>query len=152
MKLFANDAPLRAADHTRNLMKTLPFLAALCVSTLAGFAPVSSRAADDEGVALAIVYDTSGSMRESVKDVNGKTSPKYIIANRALAAIAKQIQSFATNSGGPPRKIEAGVFTFEHESAKEAVKFGPFDEAAIEGFARDYSNPSGNTPLGNALT
>lgn len=153
MKLFANDAPLRAADHTRNLMKNFPFLAALIASAVAGFVPVSSKAAEEDGVALAIIYDTSGSMREAVKDVNGKSTAKYIIANRALADIAKQVQAFATNApGSTPRKIEAGVFTFDRDTAREAVKFGSFDEQAIEAFARDYSNPSGNTPLGNALT
>jgi len=125
-------------------------MAALLVLTIAGFAGTAARAGED-GVALAIIYDTSGSMREAVRDANGKSAAKYIIANRALTAIARQIQAFATNSAAGPRKIEAGVFIFDHESAKEAVKFGPFDPAAIESWARDFSSPTGNTPLGNAL-
>jgi hypothetical protein len=113
----------------------------------------SQRATAEEGVAVAIIYDTSGSMKDPVRDQSGKLSPKYVIANRALIAIAKQIQTFATNStGGGPRKIEAGVFVFDKNSAREAVKFGPFDEAAIENFANSFSGPAGNTPLGNALT
>lgn len=111
------------------------------------------RAADEDGVALAIIYDTSGSMHDSVRDSTGRSAPKYIIANRALAAVAKQIQAFATNNaGGAPRKVEAGLFVFSGESAREAVKFGPFDAAALEEFARSFSTPSGNTPLGNALS
>src|SRR6266705_2891900 len=75
----------------------------------------------------------------------------FTVAIAALVAIAKQIQTFATNStGGGPRKIEAGVFVFDKNSAREAVKFGAFDESAIESFANGFSNPSGNTPLGNA--
>ena len=29
---------------------------------------------------------------------------------------------------------------------------GPFDAGMLENFARDFSNPNGNTPLGNTLT
>jgi hypothetical protein len=108
--------------------------------------------AAEDGVALAIVYDTSGSMNESVPDASGKPAPKYLIANRALTAVAKQIESFATNNtAGAPRKIEAGLFVFHGEGVREAVKFGPFDAEAMRGFARTFNSPSGNTPLGNAL-
>src|SRR5260370_29766465 len=131
-------------------MKSVPLVAILGLALGAMTTPCATA---EEGVAVAIIYDTSGSMKDPVRDQLGKPAPKYVIANRALIAIAKQIQSFATNSaGGGPRKIEAGVFVFDKNSAREAVKFGPFDEAAIENFANGFSNPSGNTPLGNALT
>ena len=111
------------------------------------------RAAEQEGVALAIIYDTSGSMHDSVRDSTGRSAPKYVIANRALVAVAKQIQAFANSpAGSAPRKVAAGLFVFSGESAREAVKFGPFDAAALERFARDFTTPSGNTPLGNALS
>ena len=111
------------------------------------------RAAAEEGVALAIIYDTSGSMHDSVRDTTGRSAPKYVIANRALTAVAKQIAAYANSpAGAAPRKVETGLFIFSGDSAREAVKFGPFDEAALEKFARDFSMPSGNTPLGNALS
>ncbi|HOX57984.1 MAG TPA: vWA domain-containing protein [Verrucomicrobiota bacterium] len=111
------------------------------------------NAADEDGVALAIIYDTSGSMKDPVRDANNRSSPKYIIANRALAAVAKQIQAYAdSNAGGVPRKVEAGLFAFSGDSAREAVKFGPFDASALENFAQRFSRPVGNTPLGNALS
>jgi len=109
-------------------------------------------AAEEDGVALAIIYDTSGSMNEPVRDRTGKPAPKYVIANRALAAVAKQIQTFASGgAAGAPRKVQAGLFVFSGNSARQAVKFGPFDAAALEEFARTFSSPNGNTPLGNAL-
>jgi len=127
-------------------------IAILCALGITGFLSQFSLAFAEDGVALAIIYDTSGSMRETVRDQNGGASPKYIIANRALAAIANQIQAFATNSAtGSPRKIEAGVFVFSGDSARETVKFGTFDAAAIQNWAKDFSTPGGNTPLGNAL-
>jgi hypothetical protein len=151
MKTSVNDAALRAADIKRTQMKNVPLVAVLFAVAIAAL--ISQRATAEEGVAVAIIYDTSGSMKDPVRDQTGRQSPKYVIANRALIAIAKQIQTFATNStGGGPRKIEAGVFVFDKNSAKEAVKFGAFDESAIESFANGFSNPSGNTPLGNALT
>jgi hypothetical protein len=111
------------------------------------------RAADEDGVALAIIYDTSGSMQQTVRDSTGKSSSKYIIANRALAAVAKQIQAFAGGSAaGGPRKVQAGLFVFSGDSARAAVEFGPFDAAALERFARNFSHPNGNTPLGNVLS
>jgi hypothetical protein len=110
------------------------------------------RASEQEGVALAIIYDTSGSMHDSVRDSAGRFSPKYIVANRALAAVAKQIQAFATSSGaGTPRNVQAGLFVFSGNNARQAVAFGPFDAAALEQFARTFASPNGNTPLGNAL-
>jgi len=128
---------------------SLAVLTALATLTISA---AKLQAAEEEGVALAIVYDTSGSMRETVIDKRGNPSPKYLIANRALITIAKQIQAFATNSvTGTARKIEAGLFIFNSPGAREAVAFGPFDAAAIENWATTFTNPAGNTPLGNAL-
>jgi hypothetical protein len=139
----------RRSKLSMNFNPSLVVLTALAI--LGAGAPRLS-AAEEDGVALAIIYDTSGSMQDNVRDATGKLSPKYVIANRALIAVAKQIQAFAANNvAGTPRNIQAGLFVFDHESAREAVPFGPFDAAALERFARAFANPSGNTPLGNAL-
>src|SRR5205085_1843071 len=61
--------------------------------------------------------------------------------------------TFATNApGSAPRRIEAGVFRFSNNDAVEAVPFGPFHPKPIHDFAKSFTNPSGSTPLGNALT
>lgn len=123
---------------------TVPIaLAALCA------APVF--AADGEGVAVAVVYDTSGSMSEPVKDEAGKASPKYMVANRALVAIANRIQAFAQGAAGGPRKVHSGLFVFQKDGSRAAIPFGAFDAAAFAAWARDFSAPNGGTPLGNAL-
>jgi len=132
--------------------RTVWSAATLAVLVVAGGNPAAVRAASEEGVALAIIYDTSGSMKELVPDRAGGSAPKYMIANRALLAVTDQIQTFATNASGGPRKIEAGLFVFQGDHAREAVKFGPFNPAALRDFARGFSAPGGNTPLGNALT
>lgn len=135
-------------------MTTIPAVAILCALGVGVAAPPAQAAGPaEDGVALAIIYDSSGSMRDPVQDEQGKPAAKYIIANRALISIAHQIQTFATNTAsGGPRKIQTGLFIFNKGEAREIVKFGPFDPAALESFAKTFSAPSGGTPLGNALT
>ena len=134
-------------------------MAAICpiisLATLAAIiaTPLHLIAAQEDGVALAIVYDTSGSMKEQVRDRNGKLSPKYVIANRALEAISKRIQTFATNATtSGPRTIHAGLFVFDGTGAKQAVPFGPFEASTFQSWAHRFSAPAGGTPLGNALS
>src|SRR5205809_91194 len=118
MKISVNESQVRAG----NIMGRRTILFSALVATLCGgalnCAPV--WAAESEGVALAIIYDTSGSMKETVPDKAGQSTPKYLIANRALIAIARQIESFATNSATGARKIEAGLFVFQGSSAGPA--------------------------------
>jgi hypothetical protein len=133
-------------------MQIFSALVVLNVVLLTGFWPITVRGAE-EGVALAIIYDTSGSMKEPVADASGASAPKYVIANRALLDVTRQLQMFVTNSAsGAPRRIDAGLFVFHGEGAREAIKLGPLDTAAFKAFAGQFSNPHGNTPLGNALT
>jgi hypothetical protein len=143
---------LAMGERLRLKMKNILSLAVItAVAVLEQSAPCF--AADQDGVALAIIYDTSGSMHDTVRDSTGHRSPKYVIANRALAAVARQVETFATNSAtGAPKKVSAGLFVFRGDTARQAVPFGPFDEAALERFAETFRSPSGNTPLGNALT
>lgn len=132
-------------------MKIIRLVLAAGVMAAIGFAAISTRAAEGEGVAVAIIYDTSGSMREQVRDSNGKSTPKYVIANRALENIANRLQTFATNAASP-RNIQAGLFIFDGNGSKAAVPFGPFDASAFRQFAQNFVAPTGNTPLGNALS
>jgi uncharacterized protein YegL len=131
-------------------MRAAPFTLVLALAAVLHFGP-SRLLAGEDGVALAIIYDTSGSMRETVRNNTGGFSPKYVIANRALLKIVDQIEAFATNSADAPRKVHVGLFTFANNDAKEVVKFGPFDAEALRHFARKFSEPNGNTPLGNSL-
>ncbi len=144
---------LQSCVSVRSNMKMRPLLLVLALATLASAPTPLAVAAEQDGVAIAIIYDTSGSMRETVRGANGRPAAKYVVANRALADVARQIQTFATNrSELAPRTIHAGMFIFEGEHAREVVKFGPFNAEAFENFARRFSNPNGNTPLGNSLS
>jgi hypothetical protein len=152
MRVLYNNASLQAGFNIISRNRIFRgVLYGLCAALLISGAPLARAAAPEEGVALAIVYDTSGSMRDMVKATNGLATAKYVIANRALVAIANQVQAFATNTSAGPRRVDCGVFVFSQSSAKEAVPFGPFNRAAIQDFAAKFKNPEGSTPLGNAL-
>ena len=108
--------------------------------------------AGEEGIALAIIYDTSGSMKDPVKDEQGNAAPKFRIANRALIAIANRIQAFATNSAtGTPRKIQAELLTFQNGQPHVAMPLAPFNAEALAAWANRFASPDGGTPLGNSL-
>ncbi len=135
------------------MMGSIKSLAALTALTFVGLGSLRLGASESEGVALAIIYDTSGSMSEPVRDQAGHATPKYVIANRALVSAARQIQAFTTNSSsGAVRTVDAGLFIFRGEGAREVIEFGRFDAKAFEDFAKTFSRPAGNTPLGTALS
>lgn len=108
----------------------------------------------EEGIALAIVYDTSGSMKDSVPSgsVKGMTEPKYVIANRALAVIVDRLDAVAA-SGTPehPKRIDACLVTFRGKRGHVAVPLGRFDREKLLGWMRDFDSPDGATPLGDAV-
>ncbi len=99
-------------------------------------------------VALAIVYDTSGSMRDPVRDVAGKGVPKYTIGNRALLAVIDQLQEFAQQNHN---QLSVGLVVFDDRSAREAFPFGRFDAGELRHWAKSFISPHGPTPLGPAL-
>ena len=140
------------ARPTRSMMRIIPSVVLVTIGLLLGPGSLPASAADDDGVALGILYDTSGSMSDRVPDSHGGTSPKYLIANHALLEVVKQLQTYATNGvSGAPRKIDVGLFTFSQNGAQEVVKFGPFNPGGIQYWTTNFSSPSGGTPLGNAL-
>ncbi len=109
-------------------------------------------AAPTDGVALAIVFDTSGSMKDPVPDGAGVMTAKYRIASRALEAITRRLEAFASGAtSGQPRKIRASLITFRGNSAFESIPFGEFKAEAFRRWVKEYSGPAGNTPLGSAV-
>ncbi|MCP5522766.1 MAG: VWA domain-containing protein [Verrucomicrobiales bacterium] len=112
---------------------------------------VLAQEVSGQGAAVAIVFDTSGSMRDSVQDAAGKPAPKYVIGVRALKQIVNRLAA-AESAGGPvPRKIEASLVVFENGRAQTAVPYGPFRAAAFEQWADAFKQPNGATPLGDSM-
>jgi len=123
-----------------SIVRLVVLLGALVVGS-----PLSHAAEDD--VAIAILYDTSGSMLQPVKDSTGKSAPKYQIANRALESIVARLEKFATGSG---KKLQVGLFTFSGKTGKAVVPIGPFEPKKLRDWISGFSKPDSGTPLGNA--
>ena len=102
----------------------------------------------DSDLAVAIVYDTSGSMKDAVPGREGVREPKYVIANRALATIVDKLEK--VNAAGP-RKVQCGLFTFRDKGGQETVKLGPLDAPALRKWLASFSKPNGGTPIGGAV-
>jgi len=132
----------------RSTRLALGWSAALLAGVIQLGASWNARAA--EGLALVIVYDTSGSMREMVTTATGKKSPKYIIGNRALEQIIARIDHYATNSP-VVRTVHAGLCIFDGREPRAAVPFGPFQSARMLDWIKNYPGPNSGTPLGSAI-
>ena len=108
--------------------------------------------APQEGIAAAILMDTSGSMNDDVADVGGDKKPKIDIARRAATDCLRQFEEFARKN--PERRVLVGVYEFssrEHQpSCRKVVALGPPD-ASSAAAAIAAMRPSGGTPIGNAI-
>jgi hypothetical protein len=111
------------------------------------------------GIALAFVYDTSGSMNEAVADGKGGQSPKFQVANRAFLAIVEKLRAFAAapaavegeaGAVSPPR-LDTMLVRFEGAGGGVALPLAPFDAAAMRAWIEGFRKPAGPTPLGDAV-
>ena len=132
-----------------------PLLLSLIIAAGIGAAGFSSaytaESLGGESVAVGIVFDTSGSMRDPVNDAQGNRVAKHVIARRALLDVVKRLESFATAGGPAPRSVEAGLVVFQNGRPHEAIRFGKFDPDEFERWAEEFDRPDGATPLGNSI-
>jgi Mg-chelatase subunit ChlD len=105
-----------------------------------------------DGVALAIVYDTSGSMKDEVKDATGTSRPKYVIANRALEKVVDQLEAWSKSGTEEfPHRLECALVRFSGKAATDMIALSPFAPAPFRAFAQSFHEPEGATPLGIAV-
>jgi von Willebrand factor type A domain-containing protein len=106
-----------------------------------------------EGVAAAILIDTSGSMKENVMDADGTRRPKIEIAQREVLDLVNQFDRYARDHAG--QQVLLGIYEFSVRGGtvppcRPLVKLGPPDPAAArEAIAR--MAPDGDTPIGDAM-
>jgi len=115
----------------------------------------------EPGIALAFVYDTSGSMSEGVADGKGGQSPKFQVANRAFLAIVEKLRAFVAappegasggaGAGAAPPRLDTMLVRFEGAGGGVALPLAPFDAAAMRTWIEGFRKPAGPTPLGDAL-
>jgi hypothetical protein len=102
------------------------------------------------GVAVAVVYDTSGSMRQPPAGATGKNrEPKSRIAQRSFLKAIRRLEVFATNPLSPP--LSVGVYVFKGQSAIEALPLATFDGAGLRQWLARLPIPEAATPIGDAM-
>jgi hypothetical protein len=114
------------------------------------FGLCARAAAPAEGVALAIVYDTSGSMLQQVRDRDGNMTPKHVIASRALNSVLDRLEALTSAAQGPGLLLDAGLIVFRGDTAAFAVPFGPYKAKAYRDWLATAKSQAG-TPLGEAV-
>jgi len=106
-----------------------------------------------EGIAAAILIDTSGSMNHQVEDADGRARRKIEIAQRSAISLVKQFDSYAREHAG--QTIYVGVYDFSDRGAnrpstRTVIPLGPPDPAAVQA-AISKIFPGGDTPIGDAM-
>ncbi len=126
-----------------------------CVLLMAALAAGSLARASEpsaaDGVALVIVYDTSGSMLQPVRDEEGKSTPKHVIAHRALGAVVSRLEAVASGPESSRVPMQAGLMIFRGTTTPFAVKFGPFNAAVFRDWLKNPAKCQAGTPLGSAV-
>lgn len=108
-------------------------------------APYQSEVEEGLGAAVAILVDTSGSMKERAP---GDSRPKYVVAQEALEAMLDATDAFVARRPDFPIKI--GVYSFS-SSVRMLRPIGPYDRAAVRQVLADLPRPGGGTAIGDAM-
>ena len=147
----------RLAARTLGLAATLALLASgACEIRRGGDArrpdPVADdaapyQAAVDEGLgaAVAILVDTSGSMKETAP---GDTRRKFEVAQEAIEAMLDATDAFVAKRPDFPIKI--GIYSFA-SSVRTLRPIQPYDRAALHATLANLPKPGGGTAIGDAM-
>src|SRR5207244_3852313 len=110
--------------------------------------PAKSTKGGPGSIGVVILVDTSGSMKDSVPDKDGKKRPKYQLANEALAEILRQTGDWAKDH--PDKPLNLAIYHFSDKS-KVVLPLGEFDGAAAQAAVKAIPHPDGGTAIGLAL-
>jgi Mg-chelatase subunit ChlD len=97
------------------------------------------------GAAVAILVDTSGSMRERAP---GDSRPKYVVAREALEAMLDATDAFVAKRPDFPIKI--GLYTFS-SNVRTLRPIEPYNRAVIRSALATLRQPGGGTAIGDAM-
>jgi Mg-chelatase subunit ChlD len=105
------------------------------------------QAAVDEGLgaAVAILIDTSGSMREKAA---GDSRPKYVVAQEAIEAMLDATDAFVKKR--PDFPIKVGIYSFS-SNVRTLRPIQTYNRAAIREALDNLPRPGGGTAIGEAL-
>jgi uncharacterized protein YegL len=107
--------------------------------------PYQAEVEEGIGAAVAILVDTSGSMRD---EAPGDTRPKFVVAQQALEAMLDATDAFVAKRPDFPIKI--GIYSFSsHVRTLQPIR--PYDRGAIRSVLANLPRPGGGTAIGEAL-
>jgi Mg-chelatase subunit ChlD len=98
------------------------------------------------GAAVAILIDTSGSMRERAP---GDGRPKYVVANEALEAMLDATDAFIARRPDFPVKI--GLYAFS-SSVRTIRPIQAYDRRQVRDALFALPRPGGGTAIGDAMS
>jgi hypothetical protein len=108
-------------------------------------APYQAEVEEGLGAAVAILVDTSGSMRERAP---GDSRPKYVVAHEAIEAMLDATDKFIAKRPDFPIKI--GLYSFS-SSVRTLRSIQPYDRSAIRFALTNLPGPGGGTAIGDAM-
>jgi Mg-chelatase subunit ChlD len=108
-------------------------------------APYQAVVDEGLGAAVAILIDTSGSMREKAA---GDDRPKHVVAQEAIEAMLDATDAFVKKR--PDFPIRVGIYSFS-SSVRTLRTIQPYDRAAIRQALANLPRPGGGTAIGEAL-
>jgi VWA domain-containing protein len=108
-------------------------------------APYQSEVEEGIGAAVAILVDTSGSMREAAP---GDTRPKYVVAQEALEAMLAATDAFIARRPDFPIKI--GIYSFS-SGVRQLQPIAPYNRSAVRAALASLPRPGGGTAIGEAM-
>jgi Mg-chelatase subunit ChlD len=108
-------------------------------------APYQADIEEGLGAAVAILVDTSGSMRENAP---GDNRPKYVVARESLETMLDATDAFSAKRPDFPVKI--GLYSFS-SSVHVLRAIQPYDRAALRAALQQLPRPGGGTAIGEAM-
>jgi hypothetical protein len=108
-------------------------------------APYQSEVQEGFGAAVAILIDTSKSMRE---EAPGDGRPKADVAREALDAMFDATESLITKR--PDFAVKVGIYSFSSH-ARTVLPMQAFDRTAIRDALARVPRPGGGTAIGEAM-
>jgi len=108
-------------------------------------APYQAEVEEGLGAAVAILVDTSGSMKERAP---GDSRPKYAVAREAIESMLDATDAFIARRPDFPIKI--GVYSFS-SGVRTLRTIQPYDRAAMKQALDSLPAPGGGTAIGDAM-
>jgi Mg-chelatase subunit ChlD len=108
-------------------------------------APYQSEVEEGLGAAVAILIDTSGSMKQ---EAPGDSRPKSVVAREALEAMFDATEAFIAKR--PDFAVKVGIYSFSSD-ASTVLPMQSFDRAAIRDALARVPRAGGGTAIGEAM-